>query len=95
MPEAPRNSADFKITSSDGTLVADIPLTLSAFRKIIRDYFTVCESYYDAIESASPSKIEALIWGEEDCTTKAPGCCAKSWKNMSRSTIAPRDACSR
>ncbi|MGB0631396.1 MAG: UPF0262 family protein [Alphaproteobacteria bacterium] len=53
----------FEIAADDGTHVADIPLSLSAFRKIIRDYFTVCESYYDAIKSASPSKIEAIDMG--------------------------------
>ena len=36
---------------------------LSSLRKIIRDYFTVCESYYDAIKNASPSKIEAIDMG--------------------------------
>ena len=35
----------------------------TTFRKIIRDYFTVCESYYDAIRTASPSKIEAIDMG--------------------------------
>ena len=53
----------FEITADDGTHVADIPLSLSSFRKIIRDYFTVCESYYDAIKSASPSKIESIDMG--------------------------------
>ena len=43
--------------------IADFPLALSAFRKVVRDYFTVCESYYDAIKSASPSKIEAIDMG--------------------------------
>lgn len=53
----------FEITDDDGYHFVDIPLTLSTFRKIIRDYFTVCESYYDAIKSASPSKIEAIDMG--------------------------------
>jgi len=46
----------------------DQPLTrilvpLTPFRRIIRDYFTVCESYFQAIKSASPSKIEAIDMG--------------------------------
>lgn len=53
----------FEITDNDGYHFADIPLALSHFRKIIRDYFTVCESYYDAIKTASPSKIEAIDMG--------------------------------
>ncbi len=51
------------VTGNDGTDLLNIPLPLSAFRKIIRDYFTVCESYYDAIRKASPSKIEAIDVG--------------------------------
>jgi uncharacterized protein (UPF0262 family) len=53
----------FEITGDDGLHLADIPLSLAPFRSIIRDYFTVCESYYDAIKSASPSKIEAIDMG--------------------------------
>ena len=53
----------FRIFGDDGAPVADISVSLSSFRKIIRDYFTVCESYYDAIKSASPSKIEAIDMG--------------------------------
>jgi uncharacterized protein (UPF0262 family) len=38
-------------------------LPLTAFRATIKDYFTVCESYYDAIKRLSPSQIEALDMG--------------------------------
>jgi uncharacterized protein (UPF0262 family) len=38
-------------------------LPLTPFRRIIRDYFTICESYFQAIKSASPSKIEAIDMG--------------------------------
>mgnify|MGYP003627454992 CR=1 FL=1 len=57
------NRLIFEIAGDNGMHVADIPLALSTFRKIIRDYFTVCESYYDAIKSSSPSKIEAIDMG--------------------------------
>lgn len=40
-----------------------IVLPLSPFRTVIRDYFTVCESYYTAIKRASPTQIEALDMG--------------------------------
>ena len=40
-----------------------IALALTGFRKIIKDYFTVCESYYAAIRAASPSRIEAIDMG--------------------------------
>ena len=38
-------------------------LSLTPFRRIIKDYFLICESYYEAIRSASPSKIESIDMG--------------------------------
>jgi uncharacterized protein (UPF0262 family) len=38
-------------------------LPLNSFRSIVRDYFLVCESYFDAIKTASPSQIEAIDMG--------------------------------
>lgn len=38
-------------------------LSLSPFRRIIRDYFLVCESYYEAIRHATTAHIEALDMG--------------------------------
>ena len=43
--------------------VAAITLPLLPFRRIVKDYFMVCESYYDAIRTASPSRIEAIDMG--------------------------------
>ena len=38
-------------------------LSLTPFRRIVRDYFTVCESYYQAIRTSPPSKIQAIDMG--------------------------------
>jgi uncharacterized protein (UPF0262 family) len=38
-------------------------LSLSPLRRIVRDYFIVCESYYQAIRTAPPSKIQAIDTG--------------------------------
>ena len=40
-----------------------VPLPLHPFRKIVKDYFMICESYYEAIKSAPPSRIEAIDMG--------------------------------
>lgn len=40
-----------------------IVLALSPFRRIVRDYFKVCESYFSAIKTSSPSQIEAIDMG--------------------------------
>jgi uncharacterized protein (UPF0262 family) len=38
-------------------------LSLTPFRSIVKDYFMVCESYFDAIRTAPPNKIEAMDMG--------------------------------
>jgi uncharacterized protein (UPF0262 family) len=43
--------------------VGQVILALSPFRRIVKDYFTICESYYQAIKRASPSQIEAIDMG--------------------------------
>jgi uncharacterized protein (UPF0262 family) len=40
-----------------------VMLSLTPFRKIIKDYFLICESYYDAIKTAAPAQIEAIDMG--------------------------------
>ena len=53
----------FDITDEAGTKIAAHMLSLSPFRKIVKDYFLICESYYQAIKTASPSQIEAIDMG--------------------------------
>jgi len=43
--------------------IQTVALPLAPFRRIVKDYFVVCESYFDAIKTASPSKIEAIDMG--------------------------------
>lgn len=43
--------------------LAAVHLSLTPFRRIVKDYFEVCESYFEAIKTASPSKIEAIDMG--------------------------------
>ena len=38
-------------------------LALTPFRSIVREYLMVCDSYYKAIKTASPSQIEAIDMG--------------------------------
>ena len=40
-----------------------VVLPLSPFRRIVKDYFLVCDSYYSAMREASPSQIEAIDMG--------------------------------
>jgi uncharacterized protein (UPF0262 family) len=53
----------FGVHSADDHKLRDIVLSLTPFRKVVKDYFLVCESYYTAIKKLSPSQIEALDMG--------------------------------
>ena len=59
------NKLVFDIREPDpgGASVVSHILSLTPFRKVIRDYFLICESYYQAIKTASPSRIEAIDMG--------------------------------
>jgi len=60
-----------QLSTADGRLMFDIlnareerltliGLSMSPFRRIVKDYFLICESYYAAIRSATPSQIETI-----------------------------------
>lgn len=53
----------FDVRDADDSKLRDIVLSLTPFRKVVKDYFLVCESYYAAIKKLSPSQIEALDMG--------------------------------
>jgi uncharacterized protein (UPF0262 family) len=53
----------FDIKRADGAPVMAHLLSLSPLRRIVKDYFTVCDSYYAAIRTATPDRIEALDMG--------------------------------
>jgi len=40
-----------------------VVLSLTPLRRVIKDYFIVCESYYQAIRTAAPSRIQAIDMG--------------------------------
>lgn len=50
----------FDIANSQAERCALIGLALSPFRRIVRDYYLICGSYYQAIRTASPSQIETI-----------------------------------
>jgi uncharacterized protein (UPF0262 family) len=50
----------FEISDNAGDSIATHILSLTPFKRIVKDYFQICESYYDAIRSSTPSQIEAI-----------------------------------
>ena len=53
----------FDVRDEGDKKLRDIVLSLTPFRKVVKDYFLICESYYAAIKKLSPSQIEALDMG--------------------------------
>ena len=53
----------FDIREEGGATVVMHILSLTPFRKILKEYFMVCESYYAAIRTATPAQIEAIDMG--------------------------------
>jgi uncharacterized protein (UPF0262 family) len=53
----------FAVAREDGSPVVTHILSLTPFRRIVKDYFMICESYYEAIRSSTPSQIEAIDMG--------------------------------
>jgi uncharacterized protein (UPF0262 family) len=72
--DLPRGPYHLKLGLSDDRLVFDVRdtddvpcrqvvMAVKPFRRVIKDYFLVCESYFDAIKASSPSQIEAIDMG--------------------------------
>lgn len=58
-----------RLSSIDGRLIFDlssatgkfaIGLSLSPFRRIVKDYFQICDSYNQAVQSSNPQQIETI-----------------------------------
>jgi len=46
--------------SEAGQKVAEFHLSLGPFRQVVKDYFQICESYFEAVKRLPPSQIEAI-----------------------------------
>lgn len=59
------------VSTVDDRLLETLVIALTPFRRVIRDYFAICESYYKAIRNASPSQIEAIDMGRRGIHNQA------------------------
>lgn len=50
----------FDIRSEADAPEAEFRLSLGPFRQVVKDYFQICESYFDAVKRLPPAKIEAI-----------------------------------
>lgn len=51
------------VSRENGDPVVTHILSLTPFRRVVKDYFMICESYFEAIKASSPSQIEAIDMG--------------------------------
>lgn len=51
---------NLSVRQVDDVMICDIKVSLTPFRRIIKDYFLICESYYEAIRTATPDRIETI-----------------------------------
>jgi uncharacterized protein (UPF0262 family) len=50
----------FSIGTEAGEPVGEFHLSLGPFRQVVKDYFQICESYFEAVKRLPPSQIEAI-----------------------------------
>ncbi len=57
------NRLVFDIRNANDAPVMAHLLSLTPLRRIVKDYFMICDSYYEAIRTATPDRIEAIDMG--------------------------------
>ncbi len=50
----------FDVSTTDGQKAAEFHLSLGPFRQVVKDYFQICESYFDAVKNLPPAQIETI-----------------------------------
>ena len=50
----------FEIATEKSEAAGEFHLSLGPFRQVVKDYFLICESYFDAVKTAAPSQIETI-----------------------------------
>lgn len=50
----------FDTRTETGDAVAEFQLSLGPFRQVVKDYFQICESYFDAVKKLPPGQIETI-----------------------------------
>ena len=69
------NRLMFDIRREDGTPVVAHLLSLTPFRRIVKDYFMICDSYYQAIRTATTTRSRRSTWAAAASMTKARARC--------------------
>jgi uncharacterized protein (UPF0262 family) len=61
----------FEVRNEKNDHIITHGLSMSPFRRVIRDYFLICESYYEAIRTSTAAQIEAIDMGRRGLHNEA------------------------
>ena len=50
----------FDVETQNAEKAAEFHLSLGPFRQVVKDYFQICESYFEAVKKLPPSQIETI-----------------------------------
>jgi uncharacterized protein (UPF0262 family) len=82
------------IADENGGQLETLILGLGRFRRPIREYFAICDSYYQAIRKASAQRSRPSTWPAAASTTKLPRCCWNGWRARLKPISPPPGGCS-
>ena len=60
-----KNSLVFEVRSSEDEILKTFFLSLTPLKQVINDYYTICESYFNAVKNLPIDKIEAIDMGRK------------------------------
>lgn len=56
----------FALSNEAGNPITEIDVSLGPLSQIVKDYFRICESYFDAVKRLPPAQIEAIDTGRRE-----------------------------
>ena len=72
----------FDVMRTNGVPRANVGFSLKPFRRIIKDYFMICEAYHDAIRTATSAQIEAIDMGRRGLHNEGSRLLSDSLRNQ-------------
>ncbi len=72
----------FDVKRTNGADRGRFGFSLKPFRRIVKDYFMICEAYHDAIRTATTAQIEAIDMGRRGLHNEGSRLLEESLRNM-------------
>ena len=78
------NRLVFDVDDEGRNHLVKITLPISVMKRVVRDYFMICESYFKAIRPCLPARSKPSTWAAEASTTRGRKSCARGSRTGSR-----------